>query len=409
MSSVVWGMSEYVAELDAAAALRDTRRAGAATPHDDTPALARRVADALMGLQFKTWDFGDSVAFEALIAASASLRDDRWEQFAYGWGRAWATRSQPFARLDCTAPGRALTLVAERRHDGQLLDALTALATFLRERRKLDGLYETWDVSPLLAPYGDPPMTARDRALLAEPPAGAFVDCLHFDPPFFTTLGRVLHADDLVADGVGQALAYVRRLQRADGLFDHFVLRGEHGSFGPGWGRGQGWAALGLLEVVTELRERSSAILGAAGPTGIAESVGAGRFAEDERKLAGAAARVLERMADLQRPDGHWDAIVDQPASGDEYSTAAFMAYAMHSAVKLGIGDGSVLIRSARMARDAVLESLDADGHLREVSAAVYASTVPSHYSAVPRGYVVPWGQGPALLALVSDPSGPGS
>ena len=53
-------------------------------------------------------------------------------------------------------------------------------------------------------------------------------------------------------------------------------------------------------------------------------------------------------------------------------------------------------------ARSAILASLDDRGQLREVSAAVYASTEPTHYGRVPRGYVVPWGQGPALLALVA-------
>jgi unsaturated rhamnogalacturonyl hydrolase len=78
------------------------------------------------------------------------------------------------------------------------------------------------------------------------------------------------------------------------------------------------------------------------------------------------------------------------------------MAHAMADALELGIGDPAHLAASARAARDAVLASLDADGQLREVSAAVYASTVPDHYLAVPRGYVVPWGQGPALLALAA-------
>ena len=386
MSGVAWGADEYVAEQDAAAALRDTRRAGPAVQHVDGPALAARVADALVHLQFKTWDFGDSVAFEALIAASARLGDERWARFAQGWGRAWATRSLPYARLDCTVPGRALALLAERYDDAQLLSALRGLAAYLRGRRTLDGVYETWNVSPLLQPYGDAPTTELDRALLADPPPGVFVDCLHFDPPFFTSLGRIAGDDELVADGVEQALGYVRLLQRGDGLFDHFVLRGVEGSYGPGWGRGQGWAALGLLETVRELR-----------------ALGTGRYREQERALSDSVARLLERMAALQRHDGHWEVVVDRAGSGDEFSTAGFMAHAMAEAIEMGIGDPAVLGSAGAAAREAVLRSLDGDGQLREVSAAVYASTAPDHYAAVPRGYVVPWGQGPALLALVAQ------
>ena len=389
MSDVAWGGDVYVAAQDAAGALQHTRRAGAAAVHEDTDELVARIADALLGLQFKTWDFGDSVAFEALIAASAHLGTDRWESFAYGWGRAWATRAMPFARLDCTVPGRALTLIAERHDDGQLRDTLVALARFLRERPALDGVFTTWDSSPLLSPYGDAVVTSRDSELLAMSPAGVFVDCLHFDPPFFTALGRITADDDLVAEGVAQARGYIRLLQRSDGLFDHFVLEGVTGTFGPGWGRGQGWAALGLIETLHELRARR-------------RSGGDDRFDADGRALAAAAERLLARMGELQRADGHWEVVVDVPGSGDEFSTAAFMAYAMDLAVSSGIGDHRALTPVAQRARRAVLGSLDARGQLREVSAAVYASTVPSHYAAVPRGYVVPWGQGPALLAMTS-------
>lgn len=394
MSGVAWGVDAYAADTHAASALAETRRAGEPARHEDTPELARRVAAALVRLQFRTWDFGDSVAFEALITASARLGDDRWQAFAHGWGRSWATRSRPFARLDCTVPGRALALLAERHGDDQLRAALMSLADFLRERTTLAGVYETWDSAPLLIPYGDAPTSALDRELLASPPPGVFVDCLHFDPPFFAALGRITGDDTLVADGIAQALGYMRLLQRGDGLYDHFVLRGQPGSFGPGWGRGQGWAALGLLEVVAELRawrlQRED-----------------DRFVDAERTLAASAALLLTRMAELQRPDGHWEVVVDRPGSGDEYSTAGFMAHAMHEAVRLGIGDADVLASASRAAREAVLSSLDDRGQLREVSAAVYASTVPAHYAAVPRGYVVPWGQGPALLALLAhEPQG---
>lgn len=390
MSGVAWGVDEYDAHDDASTALAMTKRTGPAVEHDDTLVLMEAVADALIKLQFRTWDFGDSVAFEALIAASDRLGLERWESFAHGWGRSWATRSQPFARLDCTVPGRALTLIAERRRDDQLLAVLRDLATFLRLRPELGGVYETWDSSPLLEPYGSPPMSSRDRRLLEDPPAGIFVDCLHFDPPFFTALGRVTADDDLVADGVRQASGYIDLLQGGSGLFDHFALRDEAGSFGPGWGRGQGWAALGLIEVIRELRARRS-------------SGGDRRFDLDEERCSTSLVELLNAMVGLQRADGHWEVIVHRAGSGDEYSTAGFMAYALSEACDLGLGDIDRFSGAALAAREAVLRSLDAAGQLREVSAAVYASTVPEHYGAVPRGYVVPWGQGPALLALVSN------
>lgn len=384
--TVAWGVDSYDAADDAAVALVNTRRAGPAAPHPEGRELVTSVADALIDLQFTTWGFGDSVAFEALIAASDALGDERWARFAQGWGRAWATRSRPFARLDCTAPGRALVGLAVRYDDAQLLGACRDLADYLMLRPALDGVYETWDESPLLAPYSEVVLSPREQQLLDSPPPGVFVDCLHFDPPFLVALGRATGEEHYVLAGVEQALGYIRLLQGPGGLFDHFALRGEPGSFGPGWGRGQGWAILGLLEVLEGLRGYEGAL-----PEGAVATI------------ASSAGRLLRAMLELQRADGHWFAVVTDPSSGDEFSTAGFMAWAIARALELEVVEGEAMSRALGAARAAVLASLDADGQLREVSAAVYASTEPSHYGRVPRGYVVPWGQGPALLALIAD------
>ena len=60
MTGVAWGV-DYVADEHADEALRNSPRSGAAVAHEDTPALAEKVADALLRLPFRTWDFGDSV------------------------------------------------------------------------------------------------------------------------------------------------------------------------------------------------------------------------------------------------------------------------------------------------------------------------------------------------------------
>jgi unsaturated rhamnogalacturonyl hydrolase len=249
-------------------------------------------------------------------------------------------------------------------------------------------VYATWDQSPLVQPYGPEPLGPRGAALAAHPPAGVFVDCLHFDPPFLTALGELTGADRYLRAGVGQACGYVKLLQSASGLFEHFVLDGEPGTYGPGWGRGQGWALLGLLDVL---------------------AVGARVEVDQELDeslayLRAATARLVLAMVGLQREDGHWYAVVDNPASGDEFSTAAFMASGFVRALSMGIVSQAEAAGSAESARQAVLRALTPEGVLEKVSAAVMASTLASHYAHVPTGFFVPWGQGPAALALVGAP-----
>lgn len=337
----------------------------------------RTVADQLLTLPYRTWSFGDSVAFEGMVAASAVLQEDRWIQFARGFTRGWATRAEPYVRLDCTAPGFAMVQICRAAQDPLLLQGALGLAHYLVTRPRIDGVFATWEHAPLQEPYGAERLTPHEQSLLANPPAGVFIDCLHFDPPFLVALGALSGEHALLEEGARQAVGYVRLLQTESGLFDHFVLEGSPRTYGPGWGRGQGWALLGLLDVLDELPTEHPC----------------------REQLAGAASRLVAAMIRLQRDDGHWYAVVDDPASGDETSTAAFMAAGMLRAARLAIS-GDEARTASRHALEAVLKSTNNDGILRGVSAAVNACTNSSHYAHVPRGFVVPWGQGPLALAL---------
>lgn len=354
--------------------------------------LTERLALTLRDLSYETWNFGDSVAFEALIEASDVLADERWAAFAHGWSRAWATRALPRRRLDCTAPGRAMVHLAERAHDDRLLGATVELAEYLVTRPRLHGVYETWEHSPLMHPYGPAVLDEAGSALVEDPPAGVFLDCLHFDPPFFAAVGRATGSRRFAQEALDQALGYISVLQGPDGLFQHFVLRNHPGTFGPGWGRGQGWALLGLLDVLAEFDGM---------PAELREP-----HTEALERITVAVADLIAAMLRLQRADGHWFAVVDNVDSGEEFSTAAFMAAGFFPALTRGAvhaGTEAAVERAALSAVDAVSHGVLEDGTLAEVSAAVMACTEPSHYAHVPRGFRVPWGQGPALLALTAQ------
>jgi len=379
-SSIAWGQGGYDATADSLAWLNTSPRSGPAVPTILDRAFALKLAKGMTHLPFATWNFGDSVAFDALVDTTERTSDEQWATFVRAWGRSWATRARPFARLDCTAPGLALVRVAERYDDRILLDALKDLADFLRSRPRLLGAYETWTSAPLLHPYGSPAMSKADQEWLTNPPACICVDCLHFDAPFFVRLGRAIGDHTLVADGVGQALAYITALQKSSGLFDHFSLAGSDETFGPGWGRGQGWAMLGMLDVIADH------------PDGMLN----GQVAT----IADSARRQIDAMVATQRADGHWPVVVTESSSGDEYSTTAFMVAGFVRAAQLKVVPWTTVSASVKRAVQALGSAFDESGNLREVSAAVYASTVAEHYRHVPRGYVVPWGQGPALLAV---------
>ena len=346
----------------------------------EDPVLLRRVAQQLEKHAFKGWFYGDSVGFEGLVAAGDMLGVDTWQDFSHGFFRAWATRMEPFQPDDNTAPGHVMCELVKRTDDQVLKAAVLRLADHLYARRRVRGVAITFEdtLRALRQPYGGVPLGAADQALMQDPGAGIWLDCMHFDPPFYAHLSEIAGAQ-WAQRAVDEILAYCELLYDPDlGLYDHYWLERTERSYIHGWGRGQGWALLGLLDVVAH-----------------ADPATPGHADVRARARALAAA-----MVGFQLDDGNWWAMVHEAESGAESSTAAFMACAFYRGIRLGVLDAETFRAPADRAFAAMSNNLDADGNLQGVSAAVYAALVQEHYWHVPRGLIVPWGQGPALTAV---------
>ena len=335
-----------------------------------------RVAERLLEYEFSFWHYGDSIGFEGLQAAAKLLSAPYFDGWVDGALRAWAARREPFRELDNTAPGHALCLAYERGGDRHLLEAAAELVEFLASRRRIRGAFVSFERAPLREPYGGARLSASDAELLRDPGAGVFVDCLHFDPPFFAHLGTLTGDAALVDLAAEQALAHLALLQDESGLVWHFWLERTERPYGYGWARGQGWALLGLLDLLAYLPEEHAAYA----------------------RLHGALTRLVDALAEHQRPTGGWATVAHDPASGDETSTAAFAAAGFARGVQAGLLEEEYRDRALAAWRRA-RSQVDPHGKVDGVSAAVWASTEPSHYPNVPTGFVVPWGQGALLLA----------
>lgn len=103
--------------------------------------------------------------------------------------------------------------------------------------------------------------------------------------------------------------AYLKRLQQANGLFYH----------GPGipfcWGRGNGWVAAGLAEVLSELPEEN----------------------EYYPAIADGYKKMMDALVTYQAPNGMWRQLVDVDSAWYETSCTAMFGYAMVMGVKSGI------------------------------------------------------------------------
>jgi unsaturated rhamnogalacturonyl hydrolase len=339
----------------------------------------RGAADILLRYPFECWRYGDSIGFEALIAATSVTGDGRYLGYAYGAIKSWIPRARPYTFWDNTAPGNAMCLVHGQFGDGAILAAATELAAYLRSRRRVGDVFAAFEQTPLHVPSSGESLDAEAQALLDDPGAGVFVDCVHFDAPFFTHLGRITGSAELVAEGVRQACGSIDILQDGEtGLFAHYYLEQNQKLYGIGWSRGQGWALLGLLDVLEHA------------PADVAQ----------RDRIVTAVRRLASTLARTQDDSGHWRGRIGDPATPLETSAAFFFATGIWRGVKLGVLDAD-LEPTAAKAWTAGLSRVSGDGAIDGVSAEVWPSPADSHYRSVPTRAGVPWGQGPFLLAAL--------
>jgi unsaturated rhamnogalacturonyl hydrolase len=158
--------------------------------------------------------------------------------------------------------------------------------------------------------------------------------------------------DDRYARAVGRLLtSYADKLQRPDGLFIH-AAEGPHA-----WGRGNGFALLGLTEALT--------FLASSWP--------------DRAKVLEIYRRHVRAMRSHQAEDGSWRQVVDEPSSYRELTVTAMTVAAMARGVRLGW-----LAPDLRAAIDrgwsAVLARVNEDGTLKDVCSGTGAGATKEYY-----------------------------
>ena len=146
-------------------------------------------------------------------------------------------------------------------------------------------------------------------------------------------------------------IAYAGRLQQPDGIFNH-------ATDGPAaWGRGNGFAAFGLMESLTAMP--------ATHPSRTA--------------LVAIFARQMQGLAAWQAPDGMWREVIDQPGAYREETATAMILTAMARGIRLGWIDRTFAPNVDRAWR-ALAAHVTADGALIDVCSGTGAGPTPRYY-----------------------------
>ena len=145
---------------------------------------------------------------------------------------------------------------------------------------------------------------------------------------------------------------YAQKLQRPDGLFIH-ALDGPHA-----WGRGNGFALLGVTEALTHL------------PAGWADRP---RVLEIYRKH-------VKALAAHQSDDGSWRQVVDEPASYRELTVTAMTVAALARGVALGWIDRATYQPVIDRGWQAVTARVMDDGTVRDVCSGTGSGPTKEYY-----------------------------
>jgi rhamnogalacturonyl hydrolase YesR len=205
-----------------------------------------------------------------------------------------------------------------------------------------------------------------------------WVDCMHLDGPFLARLGWLSADASWHALAVEALLSHARVLQdEVSGLFSHGFDDAVQRPNAVHWGRGQGWALLGLVDTIHWLPDKQ----------------------DGRREMLERLAALVEALVATETASGEWPTVVDNPSTRFEVSVSAFVTLGLLRAMHFGLIDAAYRPVADR-AWASVVAHLAANGDLQGVSGATPVGAAAAHYDAQPIG-VFPWGQGAALLAAV--------
>jgi len=136
-----------------------------------------------------------------------------------------------------------------------------------------------------------------------------------------------------------EMVMYLDSLQRPNGLFFHAP---DVPFF---WGRGNGWMAAGMSELLRSLPEDNP----------------------DRPRILRGYRTMMASLLGYQDADGMWHQLIDKPDSWPETSCSGMFTFALITGVKSGWLDSGIYAPAARKGWLAVIKYLNENGDIREV------------------------------------------
>jgi Raf kinase inhibitor-like YbhB/YbcL family protein len=169
-----------------------------------------------------------------------------------------------------------------------------------------------------------------------------------------------------------QIAAYLEKLQQPTGLFYH----GPEYHFY--WGRGNGWVASALTEVLKSLPQDHP----------------------KRKQIMAGYLKMMTALLKYQADNGMWRQLIDYPDAWTESSCTAMFTYAMITGVEHGWLESKEYQPAVQKAWDALCAHLDREGNLREICAGTGQKNDIEYYLERPRVKGDLHGQAPMLWCV---------
>jgi rhamnogalacturonyl hydrolase YesR len=203
-----------------------------------------------------------------------------------------------------------------------------------------------------------------------------WIDDLYMSCPFLTRWSERTGDGRFLDDAAWQVISFAQRQQDRDGLWYHGNFVAESRPSPYKWGRGNGWAMVSTVEVLSALPEGH----------------------RDRARLIEILRRHVDGVRAVQAPSGRWHQVLDHPELWEETSCTAMFTYAITRAVRRGWLPREYL-DVARRGLAGLAENVTAQGEVNGTGWGTAISTSLEYYASIPRPPNDAHGSGPVLLA----------
>jgi rhamnogalacturonyl hydrolase YesR len=185
---------------------------------------------------------------------------------------------------------------------------------------------------------------------------------------------RATQKADYAAHAVTETTSFIDKLQQPTGLFFHGADARVY------WGRGNGWIAAGLAEVLLHLPSDDPA----------------------RAKIMASYQAMMAGLLKTQAPDGRWRQVLDDDQAWEENSCTGYFIFALGEGVDHGWLDAATYRPAVKKAWGALCGQLDDKANVADVGVLTEHSNDESYYLARPRAAGNLHGQFAAIWAATA-------